>query len=92
MSGETYIAYADRLTSWLVVEHVPKSSTSFRLISIFRQWFRRFGIPQVLSCDGDPNLVSEEARSFSEWCVQLHISSAYYPQSNGHQEAAVKSA
>lgn len=51
LSGEAYITYADRLTGWLEMEHVPKSSTSSRLIYIFRRWFRRFGISEVLSCD-----------------------------------------
>jgi len=87
------MAYADRLTGWLEVEHLPSGSTTIKLISAFRRWFRRFGIPEELSCDGGTNLVSEEARAFLlSWRVQLRISSAYFPQSNGRAEAAVKSA
>ncbi|KAG0722100.1 hypothetical protein GWK47_045094 [Chionoecetes opilio] len=93
LAGQMYVAYADRLTGWLEVEHLPTSSTSTRLVSTFRRWFRRFGIPEVLSCDGGTNLVSEENRTFlSAWRVQLRVSSAHYPQSNGRAEAAVKSA
>ncbi|KAG0711753.1 hypothetical protein GWK47_019960 [Chionoecetes opilio] len=93
LAGEAYAAYADRLTGWLEVKYLPTSTTSTRLISIFGRWFRRFGIPEVLSCDGGTNLVSEETKTFlSTWRVQLHVSSAHYPQSNGRAEAAVKSA
>ncbi|XP_063608773.1 uncharacterized protein K02A2.6-like [Penaeus indicus] len=80
LDGNLYIAYADRLTSSC-------------LITTFRQWFRRLGIPEELSCDGGTNLTSHESRCFfSTWCVKLRISSAHYAQSNGRTEAAVKSA
>lgn len=92
LNGEVYMAYLDRLTGWLEVEHLPSGSTTIKLISAFRRWVRRFGIPKELLCDGGTNLVSEEARAFLLWRVQLRISSAYFPQSNGLAEAAVKSA
>jgi len=92
LNGQNYIAYADRLTGWLEVEHLPGDTTSARLIVVFRRWFRRFGIPEELSCDGGTNLISQESRSFFDaWCVRLRISSAHYPQSNGRAEVAVKS-
>ena len=93
LEGHTYIAYADRLSGWLEVEHIPGEATSTRLITSFRRWFTRFGIPMELSCDGGTNLTSHEARRFfSDWCVKLRISSSHYAQSNGRAEAAVKSA
>lgn len=85
--------YADRLTGWLEVEHIPGEATSSRLITLFRRWFRRFGISEELSCDGGTNLTSQEMRKFlSEWCVTMRVSSAHYAQSNRRAEAAVKSA
>ncbi|MPC45919.1 hypothetical protein E2C01_039625 [Portunus trituberculatus] len=82
LSGEVYAADVDRLTSWLEVEHFPTSSTSTLLIPIIRRWFRRFGIPEVLSYDGGTNFVSEEVRAFlSTWHVELCLSSAHFPQS-----------
>ncbi|XP_045130529.1 uncharacterized protein K02A2.6-like [Portunus trituberculatus] len=82
LQGNVYIAYADRLTA-----------TSSRLITLFRRWFTRFGIPEELSCDGGTNLTSHESRRFFEdWRVTLRISSSHYAQSNGRAEAAVKSA
>lgn len=51
LNGQNYIAYADRLTGWLEVEHLPGDTTSARLKVVFRRWLRRFGIPEELSCD-----------------------------------------
>ena len=93
LEGNTYIAYADRLTGWLEVDHLSGGATTSRLLTSFRRWFTKFGIPEELSCDGGTNLTSHEARKFfSDWCVSLRISSAHYAQSNGRAEAAVKSA
>nr|XP_027227343.1 uncharacterized protein LOC113819307 [Penaeus vannamei] len=64
LNGQNYIAYADRLTGWLEVEHLPGDTTSARLIVVFRRWFRRFGIPEELSCDGGTNLISQESKEF----------------------------
>ncbi|KAG0718517.1 hypothetical protein GWK47_007616 [Chionoecetes opilio] len=52
LDGHTYIAVADRLSGWLEVEHLSGDATSARLITVFRRWFKRFGIPEELSCDG----------------------------------------
>ncbi|XP_045132259.1 uncharacterized protein K02A2.6-like [Portunus trituberculatus] len=89
LQGNVYIAYADRLTGWLEVEHLSGEATSSRLITLFRRWFTRFGIPEELSCDGGTNLTSHESRRFFEdWRVTLRISSSHYAQSNGRAEAA----
>ncbi|KAG0726007.1 Transposon Ty3-I Gag-Pol polyprotein [Chionoecetes opilio] len=93
LDGHTYIAVADRLSGWLEVEHLSGDATSARLITVFRRWFKRFGIPEELSCDGGTNLTSQESRGFLDtWRVRLRVSSAHYPQSNGRAEAAVKCA
>ncbi|KAG0726345.1 hypothetical protein GWK47_036810 [Chionoecetes opilio] len=66
-------------------------TTSARLITVFRRFFKRFGIPEELSCDGGTNLTSQESRGFLDtWRVRLRVSSAHYLQSNGRAEAAVK--
>ena len=93
LDGHTYIAFADRLLGWLEMEHLSGDATSARLITVFRRWFRRFGIPEELSCDGGTNLTSQESRGFfNTWRVQLRVSSAHYLQSNGRAEAALKGA
>ena len=59
----------------------------------FRLYFARSGAPEEISTDGGTNLVSEEmCKFFQDWGVNMRISSAYYPQSNGRAEAAVKAA
>ena len=50
-------------------------------------------MPEELSCDGGKNLTSYEVREFLKtWGVELRISSAQYPQSNGRGECVVKAA
>ena len=45
-----------------------------------------------LSFDGGPNISSAEMDAFyTKWGIKQRQSSAYYPQSNGRAEAAVKS-
>ncbi|KAG0728893.1 hypothetical protein GWK47_031511 [Chionoecetes opilio] len=53
LDGHTYIAVADRLSEWLKVEHLSGDATSARLITVFRRWSKRFGIPEELLCDGE---------------------------------------
>ena len=46
-----------------------------------------------MSLDGGPNLDSREFLDFmKKWGIDRRLSSAYYPQSNGRAEAAVKTA
>ena len=93
LEGYNYIAYADRLTGWLEVKHLGQGTTSHHLVSVLRTLFTRHGVPEEMSCDGGTNLVSEEMQNFlKKWRESLRVSSAYYPQSNGRAEAAVKSA
>ncbi|KAG0723661.1 hypothetical protein GWK47_042256 [Chionoecetes opilio] len=77
LDGHTYIAVAGRLSGWLEVEHLSGDATSARLITVFRRWFKRFGIPEELSCDGGTNLTSQESRGFLDtWRVRLRGSEA----------------
>ena len=58
-----------------------------------RHWFCTFGAPQELSSDGGPPFDSEEYHHFLlNWGVTKRQSSAYYPQSNGRADLAVKTA
>ena len=92
LEGHTFLAYADRFSGWLEVDRL--SSSSFRNVrrSLLR-WFSTFGVPEELSTDDGPPFNSFEYRKFLQnWDVSRRLSSAYYPQSNGRAEAAVKSA
>lgn len=61
-------------------------------LSLLR-WFRTYGVPEELATDGGPPFKSYDYRRFLRtWGVEQRLSSAYFPQSNGRAEAAVKSA
>ncbi len=92
LEGHTFLAYADRLSGWLEVERL--STNSFRHVcSALLRWFRTYGVPMELASDGGPPFNSHDYKRFLRaWDVNWRLSSAYFPQSNGRAEAAVKSA
>ena len=50
------------------------------------------GVAEGISLDGGPNINSPEMKRWlNSWGTDIRQSSAYYPQSNGRAEAAVKS-
>ena len=58
-----------------------------------RTWFCTYGAPAELASDGGPPFQSLEYRQFlKDWGISQWLSSAYYPQSNGRAESAVKTA
>lgn len=93
LQGHAYLVYADRLTGWLEATHLAEGTSSSAIMDHLRRHFVRWGAPEQLSMDGGTNLGSEEMKTFlKKWGVCVRLSSAYYPQSNGRAEAAVKSA
>lgn len=93
LEGQVYLAYADRLTGWLEIAHFVSGATSSKLADVLRRYFSRWGAPESVSTDGGTNLTSEEmCNFFGRWGVERRVASAYFPQSNGRAEAAVKSA
>ena len=89
-----YLGFACRLTGWLEIGFFPRSTKSSEIIHILRELFQRFGVPEEISLDGGSNLKSQETRSFlKSWGVtHVRLASAYYLQSNGRAEAAVRTA
>ena len=88
--GSEYLIYADRLSGWTEVAKVPSTAfpTFKRNVLI---WFRSYGVPEEISSDGGPPFNSSDYKSFLErWDITPRQSSAYYPQSNGRAEVAVK--
>lgn len=70
---------------------MPSDTTAKSLISQLRALFSQFGIPAELSTDGGPPFTSYAVATFlRDWDVRLRLSSAYFPQSNGRAELAVK--
>ena len=53
--------------------------------------FVDLGVPVRFRSDGGPHFAGSEFTQFlSRWSVKAALSTPYYPQSNGHAEAAVK--
>ena len=92
LQGHTFLVYADRYTGW--VEVFRAKSTSFAGIKkAFLAWFAAYGVPEEISSDGGPPFNGSEFALFLDrWHIRPRKSSAYYPQSNGRAEAAVKTA
>ncbi|XP_045122674.1 uncharacterized protein LOC123511117 [Portunus trituberculatus] len=80
LGGQTYLVYADRLTGWLEVAHLPSGAHSGKIMKHLRHFFTRWGAPEQLSTDGGTNLVSGEMTAFlKRWGVATRLSSAQYP-------------
>lgn len=91
LAGHSYVVYADRYSGWIEVEQIP--STAFHYLKpLLLRWFAAYGAPTEVSSDGGPPFNSYEYNTLlKEWDIRKRQSSAYYAQSNGRAEAAVKS-
>ena len=90
--GNTFLIFADRYTSW-VEAAVIKDPTSKKVCDKLQSWFCTYRAPVELASDGGPPFQSYDYSLFLQnWGIRRHLSSAYYPQSNGRAEAAVKTA
>ena len=92
IEGHDFLVYADRYSGWLEVAKLG-NKTWKTVRQIFLTWFTTFGVPEEISCDGGPPFNSAAFNDFLDrWEVRKRQSSAYYAQSNGRAESAVKSA
>ena len=90
-AGRDFFVYVDRLSGWPVIYQLPRGDTSRQIIKALRDVFVSLGVPVRLRTDGGPQYKSREVASFlKRWGVRHVMSTPYYPQSNGHAEAAVK--
>ncbi|XP_068226633.1 uncharacterized protein [Palaemon carinicauda] len=91
VAGKSFLVYVDRLSGWPVVVKFGTNTTAEVTTRHFSHIFRDLGVPVRLRTDGGPQFTSSEFKNFlTRWGVQHVISTPYYPQSNGHAEAAVK--
>ena len=87
-----YLVYADRFSAWVEVAKMKDLKYQTMIKSMLR-WFSTFGVPDEISSDGGPPYNSLEYANFLKvWDIKMRKSSAYYPQSNGRAEVAVKTA
>ena len=89
--GKTYMVTADRYSGYLWVEMLHSQNTK-SVTDVLDKITRIFGIPLVCRTDGGPQFRDP----FKAYCATKGIihetTSPYNPQSNGHAEAAVKTA
>ena len=94
--GQHYLVVGDRLSGWSEVYASPSStqqSGAAGLIRHLRAFFATFGVPGEISSDGGPEFSSSTTQDFfRRWGIKHRVSSAYFPQSNGRAEVAVKGA
>ena len=92
INNKNYLVYADWYTGWVEVALMP-SGKAKTVCDTLRTWFCTYGAPEELSADRRPPFESQEYDSFlKNWGVWKRTSSAYYPQSNGQAELAMKTA
>ena len=61
------------------------------LVRHSRSFFVSFGVPEKLSSDGGPEFSAGSTEAFLKlWSVRHRVSAAYFTQSNGRAEVAVK--
>ena len=93
--GYHFLIIGDRLSGWTDVYPAPVGgvySGARGLVKCLRTFFATYGVPEEISSDGGPEFKSSACGEFlRRWGVRHRISSAYFPQSNGRAEVAVKS-
>ena len=90
LGGHNYLVYADRYSGWNVIFKTPTGDSS-SVQKHLRMLFGMYGAPEELATDGGPPFNAYDFKSFlATWGVHLRLSSAYYAQSNGRAELAVK--
>ena len=92
LAGNNYMVCVDRYFGWM---HISKQAHScFEPIRAeLHNYFRQWGMPQVMETDGGPPFNGEEFKAFlRKWGIKHRLSSAHFPQSNGRAEVAVKTA
>ena len=94
--GHHYLVIGCRLAGWPEIFSTPAGSAwsgARGLVACLRTHCATFGVPQEISSDGGPEFTASITKEFLEkWDIKHRISSAYYPQSNGRAEVAVKTA
>ena len=94
--GRHFLVVGDRLSGWVEVYSSTSGTSSAGasgLVRHLRSLFATFGVPEELSSDGGPEFLAGHTQDFlKRWGVRHRISSAYFPQSNGRAEVAVKKA
>lgn len=88
--GVNYLVFVDYMSDFIDFEALP-DMTAVSVIKVCKHLFARLGIPVQVHSDNGPQFSSGEFLDFAAaWEFQHTTSSAYYSQSNGKAESAVK--
>ena len=88
--NKMYLVIVDAHSKWPEVYEMS-STTSSMTITVLRQVFAAYGLPDCLVSDNGPQFVSEEFRSFLRVNGIKHLQSApYHPATNGAAERFVQ--
>ena len=91
LAGYYFLIIGDRLSGWTEIFKTKPKSGSKGLCKALRRMFSTFGRPGDLSSDGGPEFSAARTSEFlKRWGVTHTLSSAYFPQSNGRAEVAVR--
>ena len=89
-----FLVIKDRFSGWAdIFATVPGLSIAgaAELVCLLSTYFATFGVSDEISSDGGPEFKATVTTEFVRtWGVNHQMSSAYFPQSNGRVEVAVK--
>ena len=95
-AGRHFLIVGDRLSCQSDMFGTPGGSTitgANALLRLLRSYFVTFGVPEKISSNGGPEFTAFVIQDFMcKWDIKHRVSSAYFPQSNGRAEVAVKAA
>ena len=94
--GRHFLVIRDKFSGWADVFGTSLGSNiagAVALVRLLRTYFATFGVPDEISTDGGPEFTAFASQQFLKtWGVEHRVSSAYFPQSDGRAEVAVKAA
>lgn len=92
LQGKNYIVYTDQQMGWVEID-LMLSGKARTACDTLQNWFFTYGAPEEISFDGGQSFYSQEYNMFLDnWGIKKCTSAAYYPQSNGQAELAIKMA
>ena len=89
-SGRMFLLIVDSHSKWPEIQ-IMSTTTASKTVSVLREVFARYGLPQQLVSDNGPQFIAEEFSEFLRLNGVKHIRSApYHPATNGAVERMVQ--
>ena len=90
-NGKPFLLIADYYSKYPVVKPLPNPAPSSQIVSIMKDVFAEFGIPDKVMSDNGPHYSSQAFRTFAQsWGFVHTTSSPRRPQGNGFIERQVQ--